>query len=104
MSCDSFITPAAATAIRAPAAIQNICMPPLVPFLCVELGHFMRHGRWLNEMSAKVWVRESPERLWEWFLGSLWIAPLLAALVGGLVFGAAALVARRTAPARNVSP
>ncbi len=67
-------------------AIQNLCMPPLVPFLCVELGYFMRHGHWLREFTWEAWGQQAPQRVWEWFLGSLVAAPLLAILIGFLVF------------------
>ncbi len=76
-------------------ATQNLCMPPLVPFLCVELGYFMRYGRWLKDMTRETWVHQAPQRLWEWFLGSLIIAPVVAVVTGCLVFAAAALVRDR---------
>lgn len=83
-------------------AIQNICMPPVVPFLCVELGYFLRHGRWLRELTWAAWGQEAPQRVWEWFLGSLVLAPLLAVIVGLLVFGVAArLRARNPAPGKG---
>jgi glycosyltransferase involved in cell wall biosynthesis len=75
---------------------QNICMPPVVPFLCVELGYFMRHGRWLREMTSETWVHQAPQRLLEWLLGSLVMAPVIALVTGAAVFAAAALVRVRT--------
>jgi uncharacterized protein (DUF2062 family) len=74
---------------------QNICMPPLVPFICVELGYFMRHGRWLSAMTSETWVHQAPQRLWEWLLGSLLVAPALAVVTGYLVFAVAACVRKR---------
>jgi glycosyltransferase involved in cell wall biosynthesis len=71
-------------------AIQNLCMPPVVPFLCVELGYRMRHGCWLSAMTRETWVHQAPQRVWEWFLGSLVAAPLIAVVTGFLVFGLAA--------------
>jgi uncharacterized protein (DUF2062 family) len=82
-------------------AIQNICMPPVVPFLCVELGYFMRHGHWLREMSRETWVHQAPLRLWEWFLGSLVAAPLIAVVTGGVVLGVASLMNRPGASRRR---
>ena len=73
-------------------AIQNLCMPPFVPFLCVELGHFMRYGRWLNDLTAETWIHQAAQRVWEWFLGSLVAAPVIAVITGILVFGVAASV------------
>ena len=75
--------------------IQHICMPPFVPFICVELGYFMQHGHWLREMTMETWVHQAPQRLWEWLLGSLVVAPVIAVVSGGLVFAAAALVLGR---------
>ena len=77
-------------------AIQNLCMPPVVPFLCVELGYFMRHGRWLREMTKETWVYQAPQRVWEWLLGSLVAAPLIALVTGLLVFGLAGVLRRKT--------
>ena len=61
-------------------AIQNLFMPPLSPFLCIELGYFMRHGCWLTEINWRNWSVELHLRLWEWTLGSLLLAPLFAAI------------------------
>ena len=78
-------------------AIQNLCMPPFVPFVCVEIGYFMRHGRWLSEMTRQTWIHEAPARLWEWLLGSLVAAPILAVVTGFLVFGVTAALQSRPA-------
>ena len=43
----------------------QLCMPPLVPALCIEVGHFIRHGRFLTEISLKTIELQSPERLYE---------------------------------------
>jgi len=81
-------------------AIQNLCMPPFVPFVCVEIGYFMRHGRWLSEMTRQTWIHEAPVRLWEWLLGSLVAAPILAVVTGFLVFGVTAALQSR--PSKGV--
>ncbi|WP_020677809.1 DUF2062 domain-containing protein [Geopsychrobacter electrodiphilus] len=72
--------------LNKPAAISSsqLCMPPLVPALCIELGYFMRQGEWLTEFSLQTLGYQAVQRLYEWFLGSLVLAPLLAGLVGGL--------------------
>lgn len=75
-------------------AIQNLCMPPFVPIVCIELGYFFRHGRWLTELSWETLWHQAPARLWEWLLGSCLLAPLLALITGALVFTLAALVQR----------
>jgi uncharacterized protein (DUF2062 family) len=66
--------------------IQNLCMPPFVPMLCIELGYRMRYGRWLTDFTPKVIFGEVHHRLFEWLLGSLVVAPVAAVLVGGVVF------------------
>ncbi len=76
-------------------AIQNLCMPPVVPFLCMELGYFMRHGKWLTEMTRETWVTQAPQRLWEWLLGSLVVGPVLGVIIGLLVYGIAAWLGRK---------
>ena len=72
--------------LNKPAAISSsqLCMPPLVPALCIELGYFMRQGEWLTEFSLQTLGYQAMQRLYEWFLGSLVLAPLLAGMVGGL--------------------
>ena len=75
-------------------AANQLCMPPLVPALCVELGYFFRHGRFLTEVSLQTLGYEAPYRLWEWLLGGLALGPVFAALVAGFVFATAALLHR----------
>lgn len=65
-------------------AAGNLCMPPLVPALCIEVGYYLRNGRWLTEISFQTLGAQSLDRLYEWFLGSLLLGPLFA-LIGWLV-------------------
>ena len=74
--------------------VQHLAMPPFVPALCIETGYYMRHGQWLTELSFKTVFEQFSSRLYEWFLGSLIIAPLAALLIGGLVYGAALVIKR----------
>ncbi len=62
---------------------NQLCMPPLVPALCIEAGYFLRHGRFLTEISLQTLGYQAPQRLLEWLLGALVLGPLLALLVGG---------------------
>jgi uncharacterized protein (DUF2062 family) len=75
---------------------SQICMPPFVPALAIEAGYFLRHGRFLTEISLRTLGHEGLQRVWEWFLGSLVLAPALALVVGGLVYLAAAAIRRTT--------
>ncbi len=67
-------------------SIQNLCMPPLVPFVCIELGYFMQNGKWLVHVSKEAFVGQAPGLLWCWFIGSLAFAPFLALTVGTVVY------------------
>ncbi|MFO7728855.1 MAG: DUF2062 domain-containing protein [Desulfonatronovibrio sp.] len=70
----------------AAVAASQLCMPPFVPGLCIEVGHYLRHGNWLTELSVQTLGYEALERIWEWALGSLLVAPFLAGLVAGVTF------------------
>ncbi len=72
-------------------AIQNLYMPPLSPFLCIELGFWMRNGHFLREASMQTIVKEIHLRLLDWLLGSLVLAPLFAVIAGFLTY----LIAKR---------
>jgi uncharacterized protein (DUF2062 family) len=72
--------------------VQHIAMPPFVPAICIELGYYLRHGRWLTDLSFATVFAQFSARLYEWFLGSLIVAPVLAALTGGIVFVSAAVI------------
>jgi uncharacterized protein (DUF2062 family) len=73
---------------------SQLCMPPIVPALCIEAGHYMRHGRFLTEISLETLGYQGLERLWEWFLGSLIVGPLLGLLVGAIIYGLAMALRR----------
>ncbi len=77
-------------------AAGNICTPPFVPALCIEVGYFMRHGTFLTEISFKTLGYQALERFWEWGLGSLLIGPLLA-----LIFGLTTYLAALNIKSRN---
>lgn len=74
--------------------IQHLAMPPFIPALCIETGYYLRHGRWLTELSFKTVFEQFSSRLYEWFLGSLIIAPLTAIIIGGIMFIAATVIKR----------
>jgi len=66
--------------------IQHLAMPPFLPVICIELGYYIRHGRWLTNISFNIVFAQLTERLWEWLLGSLIIAPLAALVIGIIVY------------------
>jgi glycosyltransferase involved in cell wall biosynthesis len=67
-------------------AAGNLCMPPLVPALCIEVGHYLRHGRWLTDINLETLGAQALQRVYEWFLGSLLVGPGLAFLAGIIVY------------------
>lgn len=60
-------------------SFEKLCIGPIVPALCIEAGYFMRYGRFLTEFNLTTLGRQFLQRVWEWVLGSLVVAPLLAA-------------------------
>lgn len=76
-------------------AAGNLCMPPLVPALCIEVGYYLRHGQWLTDISFETLGVQCLDRVWEWFLGSLLVGPLLATLGGVIIYGLACLLQQR---------
>jgi len=72
--------------------VQHLAMPPFVPALCIEVGYYMRHGRWLTDLSFATIFTQFSARFYEWFLGSLVIAPLLAVLIGAITYISAAMI------------
>ena len=75
-------------------ATSQICMPPVVPAVCIEIGYYLRFGKFLTFQNASSLTDTSfrelgfmgLERIFEWFLGSLILGPLLALITGAIVF------------------
>lgn len=74
---------------------SQLCMPPLVPALCIEVGYYLRHGEFLTEISWQTLGHQGLERLYEWLIGSLLVGPVLGVLVGSLVYGMALSLKRQ---------
>jgi uncharacterized protein (DUF2062 family) len=106
IACHTLVIILTATYFRlnkvAALASSQLCMPPVVPALCIETGYFLRHGRFLTEISLETLGYQALERLYEWLLGSLVLAPLLALLIGGMTLMMARLAARSMAAVRNL--
>ncbi len=73
---------------------SQLCMPPLVPGLCIETGYYLRHGHFLTELSLQTLGYQAADRFYEWFIGSLLVGPLLALVVVGFIYGVATLFKR----------
>lgn len=65
---------------------SQLCMPPLMPAICIEAGYFIRKGRFLTELSMETLGYQAIDRIYEWFLGSLFIGPLCGITVGLIMF------------------
>ena len=74
---------------------SQLCMPPLVPALCIEAGYFMRNGEWLTEFSLQTLGYQALQRVYEWLLGSLLLAPLFAVAIAIVTYFLAELVSRQ---------
>ena len=67
-------------------AIQNLFMPPISPFLCIELGYYLRYGHFWTEVNWNTLVNEFHLRAFEWLLGSLILAPFWGVVMGVAVY------------------
>jgi glycosyltransferase involved in cell wall biosynthesis len=67
-------------------ATSQLCVVPFMPAICIETGHFMRHGYFLTDISMETLGYQCLDRLFEWFMGSLVVAPLAGFIVGGSIF------------------
>jgi hypothetical protein len=67
-------------------SVDKLAMPPFIPFVCIEVGYFIRHGKFLTEVSWQIIGVQFFQRLWEWVLGSIIVAPVFGLLVGSIVF------------------
>jgi len=73
---------------------SQLCMPPIVPALCIETGYFMRNGRFLTNISLETIGYQALQRLYEWLIGSLLLGPVMGFLVGLLIYIVALLIER----------
>ncbi len=71
---------------------SQLCMPPIVPALCIEAGYYIRHGTFLTEISLETIGYQAFERLFEWFIGSLVLAPLFSIIIGFAIYLTAKLI------------
>ena len=76
-------------------SIQHLFAPPLCPFLCIEVGFFLRKRHWLTELSLQTVGKELHLRLLDWLVGSLLLAPFFALVTGTIVFLASRHIAQK---------
>ncbi len=71
---------------------SQLCMPPFVPALCIEAGYFIRHGTFLTEISMKTLGYQVLDRFYEYLIGSVVLAPVLAVAMGSIVYLTATII------------
>lgn len=81
--------------------ISHLCMPPFLPFACIEIGYFMRHGEWLTIATFETIVKELPLRLLDWLLGALILAPINAIAFATLTYLTAIIVKKAVQKSKN---
>ena len=75
-------------------SFEKFCIGPIVPALCIEVGFFLRHGHFLTEFNLTTLGRQFLNRVWEWVLGSLIVAPVLAFITFVVVWIIGKLITR----------
>ena len=65
----------------------QICMPPLVPALSIQIGYFFTHGgKFLTNISFETLGNQFFDRFYDYCIGSLVLAPILALAAFVLIF------------------
>jgi glycosyltransferase involved in cell wall biosynthesis len=75
-------------------AASQLCMPPVVPAVCIEAGHLLRYGRFLTlegiqnagDASFVQLGYMGLQCLWDWCIGSLPVGATLALLLGLMTY------------------
>jgi glycosyltransferase involved in cell wall biosynthesis len=66
--------------------VSHFCAPPFVPGMAVELGYFLRNGKFLTEFTVQTLGHEALQRVGDYLLGSIFLAPILAVLAGLITY------------------
>ena len=65
---------------------SQLCMPPLIPFICIQTGYYFFNGTFLYEFSQETLVAQASTRMVEYLVGSLAVGPVLGFFIGGLCY------------------
>lgn len=76
-------------------AIQVLYSPPFVPFVCIEVGHYIREGRFLTDFTFSSISGNLYGFLTDWLVGSLVMAPFYAVVAFFGVYYIASGIQRR---------
>ena len=80
-------------------AVTHACFPPLMPAICIEMGHFINNGVWLTDISWQTLGLEVGQRFWDWLVGAVIGGPVLGLALAGTVYLTARLIERGLRPA-----
>jgi glycosyltransferase involved in cell wall biosynthesis len=90
IACQALVILGAANFFRlnkyAALGTSQLCNIPIVPALCIEVGYFIRHGKFLTEISLKTLGYQGLERIFEWIIGALVLGPLMGLFIGGIIY------------------
>ncbi len=75
-------------------SVSHLCAPPVVPAVCLEVGSLVWRGHFLSEFNAETLWHQAGDRIVEYLVGTLVVAPVLA-LIGGAVTLAVCLTVLR---------
>jgi len=73
-------------------SVSHICMPPIVPAICVEVGYFALHGEFLTNITIHTIGYQFLDRVGDYLLGTVIVAPILGIIIAGIVYAASILV------------
>ncbi len=59
-------------------SIQIIYSPPFVPFICIEVGHYLRKGSFVTDLTFSIFKANWQSYFIDWFVGSMIMAPFYA--------------------------
>ena len=66
--------------------MQHFCIPPIVPAICVEVGYFALNGKFLTEFNFHTLGYQFLDRIGDYLLGTIIVAPILSIIAGFLVY------------------
>ena len=66
--------------------MQHFCIPPVVPAICVEVGYFVLNGKFLTELNIHTLGYHFLDRLGNYLLGTIIVAPFLAMFAGIIIY------------------
>jgi len=75
-------------------SVSHLCAPPMIPALCIEVGYFLRHGRWLDTFTSQTLWQQLDQRFLEYLWGTLLVAPVVAGAGAALTFVVAHVAVR----------